>query len=270
MASGVSHGSAPPAGVAAATGSNAISAKLGMRVIPWRPQTFCVVRSALERSSRTRDLRNGFSAWPEAGTGRTVRLSKSKPRTRPASGAKTSCDPSTIGVLDKQPNPSSMSSITVWMLVADDAVELVRPVVLQRGLARQIGDGHHPAEPGFGAELLGRHHPVRAVECAGHDLDPPAVDAAKAERRAAVCAEIALGDGGGAERGWLAAGPGEIAEFNVGEGCERRTGRLLAHPAVTDADLHRRRRQRKAYGAALAAVGQNGFRRRCHAHSVSR
>src|ERR1035437_1462324 len=158
MPSGVSHGSAPPAGVAAATGSDAISAKLGMRVIPWRPQTFCVVRSALEHSSRTRHLRNGFSAWPEAGTGRTVRLSKSEPRTRPASGTKTSCDPSTIGVLDKQPNPSSMSSITVWMLMADDAVNLLRSVVLQRGLARQTGDAHHSAEPGFRAILQRRHH----------------------------------------------------------------------------------------------------------------
>src|SRR5258708_21558785 len=97
--------------------------------------------------------------------------------------------------------------VMVRMLVADDAVELVRTVILQRGLARQVGDADHPAEPGFGAELLGRYHPVRAVEPAGHDLDARPVDAAKAQRRAAGGAEIALGDGGGAERGWLAAGP---------------------------------------------------------------
>src|SRR6478672_12937300 len=106
----------------------------------------------------------------------------------------------------------------VRMLVADDAAKLVRAVVLQRGLARQIGDADHPAEPGFGAELLGRYHPVRPVECAGHDLDPRAVDAAKAQRRAAIRAEIALGNGGGAERRWLAAGPGEIAAVNFSEG----------------------------------------------------
>src|SRR6267378_421736 len=104
-------------------------------------------------------------------------------------------------------------SIMVRMLVADDAVKLFRPIVLQRGLARHVGDRHHPAEPGFGAELLGRHHPVRAVERAGHDLDPRAAEAAEAKRRAAIGAEIALGDGGGAERGRLAAGPGEIAKF---------------------------------------------------------
>src|SRR6476660_8052112 len=57
--------------------------------------------------------------------------------------------------------------IMVRMLMADDAVNLVRSVVLQRGLARQIGDRDHPAEPGFGAELLDRNHPVRAVERTG-------------------------------------------------------------------------------------------------------
>src|SRR5258707_484454 len=158
----------------------------------------------------------------------------------------------------------------VRMLAADDAVKLLRPVILHRGLAWQVGDAHDPAEPGFGAELLGRYHPVWPVERAGHDLDPRAVDAAKAERCAAGGAEIALGDGGGAERGRLAAGPGEIAAVNVGEGCERRAGRLLAHPAMTDADLHRRRRYRKANRAALAAAGQNGFGRRGHVHSISR
>src|SRR5450631_2448354 len=114
--------------------------------------------------------------------------------------------------------PWGAISIMVRMLVADDAMKLVGTIVLQRGLAWQVGDGHHPAEPGFGAELLGRHHPVRAVERAGHDLDSGAVDAAKAERGAAIPAEVALGDRGGAERGRLAAGPGEIRALDVGEG----------------------------------------------------
>src|ERR1700737_1267235 len=73
--------------------------------------------------------------------------------------------------------------VMVRMLVADDAVQLVRTVILQRGLARQVGDADHPAEPGFGAELLGRYHPVGAVERAGHDLDPRAVHAGKGEGR---------------------------------------------------------------------------------------
>ena len=59
----------------------------------------------------------------------------------------------------------------VRMLVADDAVKLFRPVVLQRGLARHVGDRHHPAESGFGSILPGRHHPVGPVEGAGHDLE---------------------------------------------------------------------------------------------------
>src|ERR1700687_987688 len=139
MPSGVSQGSAPPAGSARAMFSKAIFAKSGMRLI-------------------------------------SPIIAHSTPRGSPP-------------------------LVVVRMLAADDAVNPVRTVVLQRGLARQIGDGHHPAEPGFGAELLGRYHPVRPVERTGHDFDPRAVDAAKAERRAAIPAEIALGNGGGAEIG---------------------------------------------------------------------
>src|SRR5882672_3025491 len=147
----------------------------------------------------------------------------------------------------------------VRVLVADDAAKLVRAVILQGGLARHVGDRHHPAEPGFGAELLSRYQLVGAVERAGHDLDSRAADAAKAQRRAAIPAKIALGERRGLECSWLAAGPGEIAAVDVSEGREWRAGRLLAHPAMTDADFHRRRRQRKANGAALAAAGQNGL-----------
>src|SRR5258707_3712989 len=160
--------------------------------------------------------------------------------------------------------------VMVRMLVAEDATKLVRAVVLQRGLARQIGDADHPAEPGFGAELLGRYHPVRPVEGTGHDLDPRAIDAAEAERGAAIPAKIAFGDGGGAERGRLPAGPGEVLAVDVGKRRKWRAGGLLAHPAMTDADFHRRRRHRKADGAAFAAAGQDGFRSRTHAPSVSR
>src|ERR1700737_630425 len=124
--------------------------------------------------------------------------------------------------------------VMVRMLVADDAAQLVRSIVLQRGLARQVGAAAPPAEPGFGAELLGRYHPVRTVERTGHDLDPGAVDAAKAERRAAGGAKITLGNGGGTEGGGFTAGPGEIAALDIGEGGERRAGRLLAHPEMTD------------------------------------
>src|SRR5713226_166359 len=206
MPSGVSHGSAPPAGCAPAVFSKAIVAKFGIRLIGYH-----------------------YSTGEARG---------------------------------------SPPLVMVRMLVADDAVELVRTVILQRGLARQVGDADYPAEPGFGTELLGRYHAVRAVERASHDLDPRPVDAAKAQRRAAGGAEIALGDRGGAECGRLAPGPGEVGAVNVGERRERRAGGLLAHTAMTDADLHRRRRQGKADRAALAAAGQDGFGRRGHAPSV--
>src|SRR6478735_5179968 len=98
----------------------------------------------------------------------------------------------------------------VRMLVTDDVVKLLRTIILQGGLARQVGDAHDPAEPGFRAELLDRYHPVRPVERAGHDLDPGAIDAAKAKRCAAIPAEIARRDGGGAKCGRRAAGPCEI------------------------------------------------------------
>ena len=70
--------------------------------------------------------------------------------------------------------------------MADDAAELVLAVVLERGLAGQVRNRDHPAEPGFGAVLPDRDQTIRPVEGAGHDLDAGAVDAAKTQRRAAV------------------------------------------------------------------------------------
>src|SRR5258708_30989422 len=133
MPSGVSQGSALPAGIAAATGSKETSAKFGMRLMGYHYST---------------------------------------------------CD-----IWGAPP------SIMIRMLVADDAICLFRPVILQRGLARHVGDGDHPAEPGFGSKLPCRHHLVGVVERTGHDLDSWPADAAKAQRRAAGGAKIAFGDG---------------------------------------------------------------------------
>src|SRR3954468_23903560 len=72
------------------------------------------------------------------------------------------------------------SLIMIRMLVAADGRQLLRPIILLRGLARKVGDADPPAEPGFGSILPRRHYPVGAVECAGHDLDPGAADAAEA------------------------------------------------------------------------------------------
>src|SRR5215469_3087145 len=88
------------------------------------------------------------------------------------------------------------TSIMIRMLVAGDGGHLLRAVVLYRGLARQIRNADDPAEPGFRAILPRRDHVVRPVESAGHDLDAWAVDATEAQGRAAVRAEIALGDRG--------------------------------------------------------------------------
>lgn len=82
----------------------------------------------------------------------------------------------------------------IRMLMADDGRHLLRSVILLRGLARQIGDADHPAEAGLGAELPRRDDAVGVIEGAGHDLDPVAVDAAKAQRRAAGGAKAAFGD----------------------------------------------------------------------------
>ena len=68
----------------------------------------------------------------------------------------------------------------VRVLVADDASELFRAVTLHRGLAREVGNADHPAQPGFGAILPGRNQPVWAVERTRHDFDPGAADAAEA------------------------------------------------------------------------------------------
>src|SRR6476620_3393331 len=117
---------------------------------------------------------------------------------------------------------STISSIMIRMLMADDRRHLLRPVILLRGLARQVGDSADPTEPGFSSVLPRWHHVVGAVARDGHDLDPLAVDAAKTQRRAAGGAIAALGDRGGAEERRLSLGPGKVRLVDVGEGGERR------------------------------------------------
>jgi len=124
----------------------------------------------------------------------------------------------------------------IRMLVADDAAHLLRPIILLRGLARQVGKTNHPAEPGFGAILAGGDHAVGAIEGAGHDLDPRAIDMPKAQWRAAILAKVTLGDRGRTEGGRLAAGPGEVALFDLGKGGEWSAGGLLAHAAMANTD----------------------------------
>src|SRR5437667_10120714 len=71
--------------------------------------------------------------------------------------------------------------IMVGMLVAGNGPHLLRSVILQRGLAWQVGDADHPAEPGFGAKLPRRHQPVGAIESPGHDLDFRTADTAETQ-----------------------------------------------------------------------------------------
>src|ERR1700728_4190628 len=158
----------------------------------------------------------------------------------------------------------SRASIMIRMLMVDDAAQLLLAVVLQRGLAWQVRDRDHPAEPGFSAILPDRDQPVRPVESASHDLDAGAVDAAETEGRAAIPAKIAFGNRGRAECGRFAARPGEVVLFDLGKRGEWRAGCLLTHAAMADADLGRRCRQREADCAALAPTGQNGISRRSH------
>src|SRR5580698_3469086 len=85
-----------------------------------------------------------------------------------------------IAAVLSQTDRSTLPLIMIRMLVADDAAQLVLAIVLQRSLARQVGNRDHPAEPGLGTVLPDRNQPIRAVEGAGHDLDARAVDAAEA------------------------------------------------------------------------------------------
>src|SRR3954451_7611894 len=139
------------------------------------------------------------------------------------------------------------------MLVVGDGRQLFRTVILYGRLARQVGDAENPAEPGFGSILPGRNQPVGTVEGAGHDLDPGTVDAAEAQGRAAIPAEVTLGDRRGFERSRLAAGPAKVRMLDIGKGSERRARGFLAHPAMTDRDLGRSAGHCKADRAALAA-----------------
>ncbi|GCC49457.1 hypothetical protein chiPu_0033431 [Chiloscyllium punctatum] len=93
MPSGVSHGSALAAGIAAATGWKATSAKLGMRVIPWLPQACDCVRSVAVDSSR----RHCGGRRRQEGASMPRRISEEEIRGEFATWA----NPSMIGAGDK-------------------------------------------------------------------------------------------------------------------------------------------------------------------------
>ncbi len=84
-----------------------------------------------------------------------------------------------------------------------------------------------------------------------------ACEVAIGQRRAAVGAEAALGDGGALRRVLGAPRVNTSASRVIGgKGAEGRAARLLAHAAMADADAVRRRVEPVAHRAALAAAGQ--------------
>src|SRR5947199_6321873 len=105
MPSGVSHGSAWPAGAAGAIGSKASSAKFGMRLmVP-------ILAYVAVDAHRLSVLFDAFSSREPVSTrGSSPRACFARKR----------------------------ALIMVRMLVADDTAELFRAVILQRGLARQV------------------------------------------------------------------------------------------------------------------------------------
>src|SRR3954451_24840116 len=66
-------------------------------------------------------------------------------------------------IISQSRSRGALSLVMGGMLIAADAGKLIRSVILEGGLARQIGDANDPAEAGFAAELLVLHHPVGAV-----------------------------------------------------------------------------------------------------------
>src|SRR5450432_56764 len=127
MPSGVSQGSALPAGSARAVFSNAIFAKFGMRLIPVASFVMAGLVPAIHVLSFARekdvDARGRRQVYAVCATQTTM----------PGHDG-TWFDGEYIIVGHKR---HSTTLIMVRMLLADDAAKLVRSVVLQRGLARQ-------------------------------------------------------------------------------------------------------------------------------------
>ena len=160
----------------------------------------------------------------------------------------------------------------VRMLVADDACR-ASPA---RNSAAWSGSAdwrcRPPSRAGIRFHIAGSAPPGRGGRSvAGHDLDPGAADAAEAQRRAAGGAEIALGDRGGFERRRLAAGPAKVRVLDIGEARRMARRRLLAHPAMADADPGRSAPDSaKRTAPHWQPPVRTGLRLRCHAHSIRR
>src|SRR6185437_4599146 len=74
-----------------------------------------------------------------------------------------------------------------------------------------------------------------------------------------IGAEAALGDGGALIELWCAAREDQLVARQRGKSAEGRARRLLAHAAVADVGVARRRIEPIAHRAALASAGQVVF-----------
>src|SRR5262249_12837682 len=133
----------------------------------------------------------------------------------------------------------------------------VRCHILVDGYRREAGETVQPSHSAFNAKMLGWRDVLRVVETADRHRDPFGFVIAKAQRRSAGRAKIAMRQRGAGKTRGGPARPCEILPAHRDQGGEWSADRLLASPAMAQMNPLRRCGQRVANGTALAAAGHH-------------
>jgi len=123
------------------------------------------------------------------------------------------------------------------------------------------GQRFEPTDPGklaLDAKLLDRAYSFRGIQAADRHGDAAARYAVICQRGAAATAKIPLCDVRAHEGRRGPACPAQVFTLDARERHEWLTGCLLAHPAMADARVLRRREQLIAHGSALTATSPLG------------
>jgi len=142
------------------------------------------------------------------------------------------------------------------MLIASESYTLgLEPIV---GLRRaQRVNAVDPGDLALDVELPSRQHRFGIIETVDRDADVPGADERVRQRRTAIAAEAALDHVGALEDRQRAARPAQVLSLTAGQAHEGLAGRLLAHPAITDARMRRFLQPLVTQRSTLAAAGQS-------------
>src|SRR5262249_10168688 len=144
------------------------------------------------------------------------------------------------------------------ILMTVDVQDAVLTLPVFGTLGRKRSEATDPGQLALDAKLLYRAYSFRGVQAADCQGDAAALHAVVRQGGAAGTAKVSLCDVRAHEGRRVPARPAQVFALDTRERHERLTGRPLAHPAMANARVLRRREQLIASSSALTATSPLG------------